>query len=146
METIKTLEKRWRRYPILEIQNYNHDTNTPVKKFIEDIFLKYNSNPNHRSLVKTTKEQMGYTGAKRSFIDIFGLCRNYYKGVTLEEVSRSLFELCKEEKIWGNWFCDTINRYVFSTHPSWTRLNKHKVSLDGDYWIDDMLKDLNMKF
>lgn len=149
METIKILEKRWRSYPLLVIHNYEHDKKTPMKQFILDVFTKYNTTTGHETYTKKTYNRISYRGSKRSFIDIFGLCRNYYRGVKLKDVILTMMELADEGRIHGWWFCETIRRYVFDIYPhpySGKKINSgFYVSTKGDIKVIDILNELNLK-
>ena len=139
------LKKSWSRYPILEIQNYEHDPNKPMSDFILDVINKYNKNFNTPTITKLKKKQVSTMGSRRSFIDMWGLCRNYYKGCTLEEVCKAVLDLAKDKKIYGNWFCQTINRYVFSDMPNTYEsysIRPDRLNVSGDIQLSHMLEEL----
>lgn len=139
------LKKSWSRYPVLEIQNYEHDPNKPMSDFILDVINKYNKNFNTPTITKLKKKQVSTMGSRRSFIDMWGLCRNYYKGCTLEEVCKAVLDLAKDKKIYGNWFCQTINRYVFSDMPNTYEsysIRPDRLNISGDIQLSHMLEEL----
>lgn len=130
---LEEVKKVWSRYPLLEINGYTHNPEKSIKDFIEEVFLVHNESLNSVTIKKKSKNTVSHFGSKRSFVDMWGLCRNYYKGCSLEEVCKAMFDLVKEEKIYGNWFCETVKRYVFSPHKNEyedTNLRKARILLN----------------
>lgn len=139
------LKKSWSRYPILEIENYEHDPSKPMSDFILDVIHKYNKKNTTSTITKVKKKKVSYARSRRSFIDMWGLCRNYYKGCTLEEVCTTMLDLAKDKKIYGNWFCSTINRYVFSDIPNPYEsysIRPDRLNMSGDIHLNHMLEEL----
>lgn len=149
MKVVDSLKKTWSRYPLLEIKSYKHNPNTELKEFIDKLINDYNNKVGMETVTKKTKEVVSYRGSKRSFIDMWGLCRNYYPGTSIEDFLKACFELVKEEKIYGNWFCHTINRYVFGgTRPAYDSYNlrEDKLRLDGSIRMKDLLAELGYDY
>jgi hypothetical protein len=142
---IPHLKKSWSRYPILEIKNYEHNPEQSISDFILDVITKHNKNNKTPTITKLNKKQVSTMNSRRSFIDMWGLCRNYYKGCTLEEVCITMLDLVKDKKIYGNWFCQTINRYVFSDMPNSFEpysMRFDRVNLNGTIRLEHMIEEL----
>jgi len=110
MELHKKLNKRYRVYKKLQLEGYTHKK-MELKDFIEIFFKKLNI---QYKTIDNSGSIHGYKGAHRSLIDLFSVCRTYYPKIKIEDVTKNLFELCKEKKVFGIWLCETIGRYVFS--------------------------------
>lgn len=148
-QVLDSLKKTWSRYPVLKLDNYEHSEKDSLKTFIDNLINKYNKNHKHVTLTKKNNQPVSYPNSKRSFIDMWGLCRNYYPEVEFKEFIQTCLELVKEQKIFGNWFCHTINRYVFSdTKPPYDshNLREDKLRLDGTFRIKDLISELGYDY
>lgn len=98
---------------------------TPEDKDVKSFIYSFISDYNYRfnTYIYNNKDnEIGafhcYERRFRSFHDMWGLVKTYYKGTKFEDFVRVIFELSAEKKIKGKWLCGTIRKYVFTKAPS----------------------------
>jgi hypothetical protein len=111
---IERLEKEFDKHPQLRLSKFlkKKIKGFTLKEFIDSFINEYNLEYETRVISSNTDEET--SGSMRSIQDIYSICKYYYPEAKLKDVFQGIFELASENKIFGKWYCHTINKFVFS--------------------------------
>ena len=112
MNTIEKIEKKLRLDVPLRLKGILKKREESLEEFLIKFFQDFNNKNN--TIYANNRRVQTDTGRRRSFGDIFRICRYYYPNCTIEEVKTLLYETLPDKvERFRSSYCTTINKRVF---------------------------------